>query len=593
MLFQLNSKSLNIFKNCKMEKYRNILILTILLISMPAFSIFGQKPVIKREITLYNPYKPSLPDVTKKSFLPDMTDTFRIKTEFKYEIKTSRYTPTYAISPLKPATMVPDPLNKLYNSFIKLGFGSHVTPTAELSITNLRSKKGAIGFYAGHFSANGKVKLENQKKVFAGYMDNNASLYGRKFFSESVLDGSIDFSQNTRYAYGYDTLFSDYNPSKKDIKLNYYSFGANIGLNSVKTDSTELAYNVKLNYNYFTSHKDFYQNNIRLDGIASKEWKGFYVGSGLEFDLYKPSGIVSNSSRYLVSLMPFVKKNSNEWDVKLGADILLDRNLNDNAKLRIYPDLRFAFNIIPASLGFFTELNGKLEKNTAGEIININPYIIPGDILYKIRGTSYPLIVKAGFSGETGIEGYYRLFASYSISDNLVLFSNYFFRNFLTPDSIPIYIGNYFLPLYDDTEIFNLHGEMAGKIGSRLNFYTEANYFKYTLTNNQSAWGRPDWDAEFTIKYNLRDKILASITANAIGKRKMLQTVNSVEFRVINDKVINMPAHINFNLEAEYRYTKILSFWMRLNNISFSRYYEWAWYPSYRFIFQAGFTYSL
>jgi len=572
---------------------RNILISTIFLIIIPVFSVSGQKPVIKREITLYNPYKPSLPDVTKKSFLPDMTDTFRIKPEFKYAIETSRYSPTYTISPLKPATMVPDPLNKLYNSFIKLGFGNYITPLAELSITNLRSKKGAIGFYAGHFSANGKVKLENQKKVSAGYMDNNVSLYGRKFFSESVLEGSIDFSQNTRYAYGYDPSFTDYNPSKKDIKLNYYSFGANVGLSSVNTDSSELAYNIRLNYNYFTSHKDFYQNNLMLKGAASKELKGFYIGSGLDFDYYKPSDTISSSSRYIFSLSPFVKKSSTEWNVKLGADILLDRNLGDNARLRIYPDLRFAFNIIPASLDFFTELNGKLEKNTPGELIRFNPFIIPDNTLYKVRGTSYPLIVKAGFSGETGIEGYYRLFASYSISDNLVLFSNYLFRDFSTPDSIPIYRGNYFLPLYDDIEIFNLHGETAGKINARLNFYAEANYFKYTLTNEQWAWGRPDWDAEFAIKYNLRDKILASITANAIGKRKMLQSTNTAEFEAIRDKIINMSAHLNFSLEAEYRYTKILSFWMKLNNISFSRYYEWAWYPSYRFIFQAGFTYSL
>jgi len=38
-------------------------------------------------------------------------------------------------------------------------------------------------------------------------MDNDVSLYGKKFINNSVLDGSVDLSQKTRYAYGYDTNF--------------------------------------------------------------------------------------------------------------------------------------------------------------------------------------------------------------------------------------------------------------------------------------------------------------------------------------------------------------------------------------------------
>jgi len=54
-----------------------------------------------------------------------------------------------------------------------------------------------------------------------------------------------------------------------------------------------------------------------------------------------------------------------------------------------------------------------------------------------------------------------------------------------------------------------------------------------------------------------------------------------------------MPAHLNLNLSAEYRYSKILSFWTKLNNIANNRYYEWAYYQSQGFLFMLGFTYSL
>ena len=76
--------------------------------------------------------------------------------------------------------------------------GNNNTPLAEISITNHRSKKGAIGFYARHYSSNGKVPLENDQRVFAGFMDNDASLFGKKFFGKSLSGyfGKL-YSENT------------------------------------------------------------------------------------------------------------------------------------------------------------------------------------------------------------------------------------------------------------------------------------------------------------------------------------------------------------------------------------------------------------
>ena len=82
---------------------------------------------------------------------------------------------------------------KLYKSYVNIGLGNYITPLAEISITNERSKKGTIGFYGRHLSSNGKVELQNDEKVFAGYMDNDASLFGRKFFKKSLFEGSVDF----------------------------------------------------------------------------------------------------------------------------------------------------------------------------------------------------------------------------------------------------------------------------------------------------------------------------------------------------------------------------------------------------------------
>ena len=258
-----------------------IAILIISLVTLPSLAQKKQQEtVLKREITLYNPYKPSLQDVVKKSYLPDMTDTATVKPDFNYDLHTEPFMPSYTISPIKPATLLPDPLSKLYNSYVNLGFGNYLSPLAEISITNERSKKGAIGIFARHFSTNGDVGLQNLKNVFAGYMDNDVSLYGKKFLNESIFHGSIDLSQKTRYAYGYDTTFKSYEPAKKDIRLNYYNAGAEIGLKSAKIDSSSLSYDFGLAYNFFHNTGTLYQQSFGLTGLMAKSYKGFYAGSG-------------------------------------------------------------------------------------------------------------------------------------------------------------------------------------------------------------------------------------------------------------------------------------------------------------------------
>ena len=558
------------------------------------FAVNGQETVIKREITLYNPYKPSLPDVVKKSFFPDMTDTAAVKPFIKYDIQTTPYTPPYTINPLKAATMVPDPLTKLYNGYINLGLGNYLTSICDISITSLRSRKGALGVYAGYFLSDGKVKLENGKKVSAGYSDKNVSLFGKKFLNESVLSGSIDFSGKTRYAYGYNPQIIDYDPVKKDYRLNYTSAGINAGISSVQPDSSKLSYEVRVDYNFFMSEKDMYLHTGKLTGQAAKEIKGFYAGSGLRLDFHKPSGLISASSEYVAEITPFLTRKTAEWNAKLGAGFVLDKFIDDDEpRFLIYPDFGFSFNIMPPYIGFFAELKGKLERNTPENVINLNPFIL-SDYLYRIRNTYYPLVVGAGLEGESGIEGRYRVGVSYALVNDYVLFANFATT---MDDTIILLKGNYFTPLIDEGDILRFHGETAGRISRHLAFSAEGNYYKYNLTSNKYAWGMPGWDVKFNLKYNLREKIIASLGINTTGPRKLLATVSNFNtvFDLLGSSEIekSMPAHLNFNLSAEYRYTKILSFWLKFNNLSFSKYYEWAWYPSIRFICIAGFTYSL
>lgn len=565
---------------------RILIILPLIFLVYLSASAQADQQDLDREVTLYNPYKPSLPEFRKRSFLPDIKDTSKLKPEFTYDVATTLFSPEYTISPIKPAALLPDPLPKLYKSFVKIGLGTHITPMAELSITNERSKRGAIGLYGRHFSSNGSVKLQNDDNSFAGYMDNDVSLYGKKFFRENLLEGSIDFNQKLRYAYGYDTAILDvYDPNKKEIRMGYNDFGASVSFASLTLDSTSYSYDFDLNYDYFYHTSAKSQHNIGLTGIMATKYKGFYIGSGLEFEYSVLSKSLSDQSKYLFSLSPFIKKSTPQWNFKAGLQLLLDRNITDNPKFHIYPDINFGFSIVPSYVRFYAALNGKLERNEPKKIIDGNPFLLRDGSLFKLPNTSHNLIVTAGLNGNNGIGGNYLLSASYSVVNDMLFYAN----KVDTIDIISPQIGNFFTFIPDDGEIFNVHGEITGTILEKIWYGAQANYYNYSMTLPDLPLNKPDWDATLGLKYNLRNKIVAGADITALGKRQ-LAVMNMNTLVPLAEKE---PVHVNINLSAEYRYTKILSFWVKANNIAFNKYYEYAYFPTQRFLIMVGFSYSL
>ena len=570
------------------EMQRIIIVISLILLIVVPVCAQESRQDMKREVTLYNPYIPSLTDFKKKSFLPVITDTSKVRPEFTYKVNTSAFFPEYSISPIKAASLLPDALTKLYKSYLNLGIGTYISPLGELSITNERSKKGALGFYARHFSTNGKVKLQNDKRVFAGYMDNDASLFGKRFFRGSYLEGSVDYSQRIRYAYGYDTSIVDYDPVKKDIRIGYNNIGAELSFASLTLDSTDFSYDFDVHYNYFFNSGNLYQHNGGFTGIMSKIYREFYAGSAVEFEYYRPSADIFDKSKYIASVSPFVTKSTSQWNFRLGLQLLLDRDTSSSAKFHIYPDVRFGFSIVPSYVSFFAGLNGKLERNDPENIIAENPFLVRDGGLYTLPNTSHSLIVSAGLKGNAGIGGNYIVSASYSLINNMLFFSNLIF-----PDPVlKSQVGNLFIPLPDDAELLKIHGEISGLIGDKISFAGNGNWYKYTLTENEHPWNKPPWDGQLGIKYNLRNKIIAGIDVTALGQRKLVATTYDVLLPKTTT-IFKAPVHVNVNISAEYRYTKILSFWVKFNNLAINRFYEWAYYPSQRFLCLVGFSYSL
>jgi len=349
-------------------------------------------------------------------------------------------------------------------------------------------------------------------------------------------------------------------------------------------------------FNYFTSGKDMFQKKVSFSGIMAKSFEGFYIGSGLKYNHYGFADFLKTPAQYVASISPFIKKTNEDWSFKIGIEALLEKDYTAFTSLHIYPDVNVLFNLVPSYVSFFAGLSGKLDKNEPSAVIAENPFLLQNGTLYKLPSTSHDLIISAGLKGNTGIGGNYLISASYSLISDMLFYSNN-----LYPDSVPAKRGNYFIPLTDDVNLLNIHGELGGPIGEKFSYLGEANIYNYTMSKFVHAWNKSNWDGKFALKYNLRDKIIAGVEIAAQAKRWMIVNGNYIppaadsKLPPVPDPRVNvlMPVHININLTAEYRYSKILSFWAKFNNISNNHYYEWTYYPSQGFMFMLGLKYSL
>jgi len=531
------------------------------------FPVFGQAE-IQKEVRVVKPYTPTLSEANKISLLPVFNDTLRINPDFGYVIYPKRFDTDYKVSPIKPAKMVGLPISKLYKSQLTLGAGNYRTPYMELSINQGRAKTTQLGFYFNHQSSTGKIKLENKHKVNAGYSDNLMKLYGKKIFTKSVLEADISGGYNSVLFYGYnpDTLaFLGRNQNIQKI----YSAGAGINFYSMNPDSNHLNYKTALNYDLV---HDFYKNTEQIADFElgmNKLIGDQTVGGDLRIRYLGRTGSLDSANYSVVDVNPWYAKGTEEWKFLVGLNLNVDQSREGSVNL--YPRADFEFNIVPGVLVPYMGINGYREVNNYGKILFENPFLTPGTTL---QNTNHAMIVFAGLKGRYSNIVSYNVKGSYDKADGM-----YFFRN----DSSNI-LRNKFVADYDNASVFSLGAEVSWHQSEKLQFLLKANMYEYQLDSLEHPWHRPAFEASVSADYNLRDKILVGTDIFYTGKRYAPGTLSNV---------VNLNGYLDANLLVEYRYKKTLSFFLRINNLTASRYQIWNQYPAQRLQFLAGFSYAL
>lgn len=569
LMMQLSALILN--KNINMINMRYpkyILISAIIIASV--INMWAQQ----EEVKVVKPYNPTLSGAEKIQLLPDLKDTVDYTMpEFEYTLFPKQYETGFRITPIKPARMVKLPLDKLYKSELKAGMGNYLTPLVDLRINQLRSSKGSFGVGLRHHSMNGKVKLENDQKISAGFNENDLSVYGKRYSGYNIFEYKAGASYHSNLHYGVDTSMVD-SVTKPDLLHNYYLGYAGIGFQKARPDSSHTAYKGTLDYYFFSHEFEQMEHAADFDFNIEHPFRHFSLGGDAGLTYYGHPTDVDTALRnnFQIKLNPYFSKKSDEWMFRIGINSYTEIRNNEMQLPRLYLSGRFSFNIVKDVLVPYFGVDGYQQMNTYRGLINENPYFIPP---FELEPTNYRLIMYGGLKGKITDNLAWNIRVNYSSIEN-----QYFF----VTDSSEL--NNQFTIIYDDMTVANVHAELNIRPTKSLKFVLKGNYFNYQLAPVPHAWYKQDWDAGMQVNYNMADKILIDGGLFVIGPRYYPALVSGGNPGMLGTTV-------DVNLGAEYRYSNLLSFWLRFNNMTAQPYYLWYNYPSYRFRFMLGFSYSM
>lgn len=546
-------------------------------ILLASFSGAHAQETVHREVRVVKPYEPVISDAFKISELPKIVDTTKVTPEFEYEITPVRTEIPFNPAQIQPARLISEPLTKLYYGYAKAGFGTYLSPLAELYLGSKRNEDWRWNVMANYRSTNGKIKNEQNQKVYAGNSWMNASFNGERFLRKAkVLSFGAEYLNQKNYYYGYNPEIVPADTTAPLLKedMDYqdaHSISAQVVLATNYLDSAHVNYKIKPQWQTFLARNNIMENALKINTNFDYFFEREFIGADVALNYYKNSGIEDTINGAIVKFSPWVGAFGNKWRIVAGVTTYYDQ-MEQNYSF--FPRISMHYNIIDYFLIPYFEFDGKYQENSYQSIYTENPYIREN---LGVTPTETKMNITFGFRGNISSKISFNAKVNYSDINN-----QYFYVN----DTSTLF-HNRFDVVYDDITRIRLLGEVSYKSSEKLFVSLKGNYYHYQMENEQQPWHMPTYNLSFNARYTLQDKIIADINVFGIGTRYAKEFDSAGE---TIDKELQGIIDLNFGLE--YRLSKVFSAFARFNNISSVKYYKWNNYPTHRFNVMLGLTYS-
>jgi len=560
--------------------YRTLILLAFIVIYKPDMIAQNQD----QEVTIIAPYRPTITDAAKLNFTPVITDEIIEQKPIMYSVQTIKPVFTdFQTEPLTPVLIDLDSKDTLRRNYLKTGFGNYLTPYAELYSNSLRSDDYSLGFHARHLSSSGQIK----DYAISKYSHNQVALFGKKYLKDRILSGNIYYKRDVVHYYGFKPDDYPENAMTEDeLKQRFQLLGLDAGLASNNSRKNDFGYSSALKFYNLTDLFKTSETYLGIGGNAhiKNEFFDFVksqeLGADVDLDFYRNKDSLQSQGNFIMTLEPYIRLNFDYLDLKIGLNTAV--TADSSVKAHAYPEIYASYQVIPGFLRFYAGISGDLQRNSYKLISDENPWVNP---VFPLNYTNEKITVKGGFTGNFKKSIDYNLRISWSEIGNMLFFVNDFPEPYSNYDTTMV-SGIKFTGLYDDVKLTEVRLETRYEQSEKMNLLFEAVYRNYNMANQAKPWHKPAFEMKAGIRYKVNDQI--SVSGELFYESKIYA-------RIMDDntwKIASRAGFVDLNLGGEYKFSDKISAFVRLNNITATRYYKWYNYPSQRMNAMAGLTFS-
>jgi len=560
----------------------------LIIMMMISLSAWSQDDDEQMDLTIYGEDQIEIRDADKFQSWPEYKDNVVEIPTITYTLIPNKIEATIVPPPIKAAKInVEEKIKKLYKGYARAGFGVYANSLLELYYMDGRSRKGSFMVHAKHNGSAGGVASPDS--ISDSFSNNEINLWGKRFVKKHAIQGNFNWDREKRNFYGFNPeVYNDVNVDK--IERLTYSIGADISLKSYYRDSSKVNYEAKVGFNNFSDNFDGQLNEIQVKLSAHRPIgdNHFFADLDVDYNKFDYLNRTTNEAQTLkgavVEFVPRATTTKGDLKVNVGMNITVDGR--DTNSFHFYPLAEVKYNLFDNLFVPYAGIKGGLENKNYRTLIEENPWVAT-DV--DVRNKNLKMQFYGGIRGTLSSNTSFNVAFSQSGYDNFGYYVN---------DSVVGISGrgSEFKMEYDRLAVTELMGEVTINESKKMGLFLKGQYFMYGLdkSNQEHAWYQPSTRFSMVGRYNIENKIIAQLELFTVGKTKAktLEVVPDIAIEEEGYYIINQKGYFDINLLAEYRYTKRLSGFVKVNNLFSSKYMRYNNYRTQRLAAMMGVTYS-
>lgn len=532
------------------------------------------------EVKVMEGFKPTIPEASRLNEKATFADTTKKDRTQEYAVIATDLKSDYKTRPLKAAKVKADKIPQLYGTKVGVAFGNAFTTKASIVHNSKRSKTLSYGILLNHFANKYDVDYVTSTKFSntAKNSKNTIHLYGKKISVSHIFMVNLD----------YDRRIANWIEQNPALNLDYRGIVNRFAYTKLSLShiSKELAADkLKHHTTFFVSDlNELSENQIQLSTNLSKTIKGLPFALEIELNDYlnynNPDTRFESTSVQSLHFSPSTAITKYGVDFDLGLDF---RYLSEDTPFGIFPQIKATKELVKDVLLVYGGLRHSEQRHTLKSLSDENPYI-------HSYGTNQTIL-----SGNAMLQNLKTIDTDelYVAMRNVLRKGEVFEGSvaYGTVNNFAHFVGfangdySRFLVDYIDVKQLHVNANYDRKINTIISLNANANYYKW----NEDVYHKPNFTCAISAPVNLRNKIKVIPSLSYMGSR-MARYENLFVPELVMPAVL--PAQIHANLGVYYNYTKNISAYLQLNNLTDSKQDMWRGYREVGFNGLFGLNYS-